>query len=149
MHCIEDCRLPTADNQECVNPSASWWYCRVTRVDKKCFRMYKERTRFEPERFLLSARMIGDDFYISSVISHCVVCCLRKEGIGSLTGASQYESFPDAQTDGVVPSGRYGAVMRRVVSGTVSCGLESIVPDRIPFYLWACSCCCGSHCVDD
>lgn len=71
----------------------SWWQCRVTRTDKLKFSMVLEAPAksHKKDRFLMCARKVGSDFYIS-----------------------RYEAFTeegDAQTE---PTGRYCAVVTRL-----------------------------------
>jgi hypothetical protein len=98
--------------EECLSPAehdTNWTHCYLVRVDKVNYKMYSQKSH----RFLLSAKKVGDHFYIS-----------------------QYESFPDETAKGVVPSARYCAVMR---GGGGEEGGGSKV-DRKRFRLWLCGC---------
>ena len=76
---------------EFLNPPTRWWECRIVREDKTKFYMYLERPASEGgDRFVLSARRVGDDFYIS-----------------------QYESFPTEGNVDEAPTGRFCAVVRK------------------------------------
>lgn len=88
--------------EECLSPTTfdkTWLNCIVERVDKTEYRLYEDNTN----RFLLSAKQVGDDFYIS-----------------------QYEDFP--LIDGV-PQMNFCAVLRRTENSTTNfklynCGCE-------------------------
>lgn len=82
--------------QICLKPPENWWLCRVTRTNDSEFCMALETnasrgTKGQADAFVLSAKRIGDDFYIS-----------------------RYEAFPSEDQTGAVPAGRYCAVLRAV-----------------------------------
>lgn len=77
---------------ECLLPCPTlkrWSTCNVVKDGKTTFRMYLDETH---TRFMLSAKRVGDSFYIS-----------------------QYESFPDSVDD--VPDLYYCAVLRTCSEG--------------------------------
>lgn len=85
--------------EECLSPtqSKSWTYSTVERTNKNQYKMY-----WNNDQFLLSAKQVGGNFYIS-----------------------QYEHFPDAEAD--EPSGHYCAVLRKVSDHNFklyNCGCE-------------------------
>lgn len=78
--------------RELLNPPANWWECKVTRERKTNFYMHLERLRTEGgDRFILSAKKVGNDFFIS-----------------------QYEDFPEDSTAQTVPQGKFCAVLRKL-----------------------------------
>ena len=102
--------------EECLSPAehdTNWTHCYLVRVDKVNYKMYSQKSH----RFLLSAKKVGDHFYIS-----------------------QYESFPDETAKGVVPSARYCAIMRGGGGGEEGGGAGSKAADRKRFRLWLCGC---------
>lgn len=74
-----------------LQPPKRWWQCRLVREEKVRFSLTLERKGDAPDTFLLSARRIGDDFYIS-----------------------RYESFASEGPVDREPEGRYCAVLRRL-----------------------------------
>jgi len=97
---------------ELMSPPEGWWLCRVRRTNKTHFVLELERnphgSHAEP-LFILSARRVGDDFYIS-----------------------RYEGFPATCTDGQAPVGGYCAVLRGVGAAV---GSKSKAGDRRVFEL--------------
>jgi len=76
-------------SEECLSPVESdekWTHCYSTRIEKRKFYMFQDGKK-AADRFLLSAKLEGDTFYIS-----------------------QYQNFPE-ETNGV-PKSRYVAVLR-------------------------------------
>lgn len=78
---------------ELLMPPEHWWLCRIKRSNKNQFVMELERTTGSAASgrpvFVLSARRVGDDFYIS-----------------------RYEDFASEGSEGQEPSGRFCAVVR-------------------------------------
>lgn len=57
--------------QTCLEAPQSWCLCRVVRENKVQFSMSMEKGKAE-NRFMLSAKRVGDDFYISRyAVSPC------------------------------------------------------------------------------
>jgi len=78
--------------RELLNPPADWWECKVTREQKANFYMHLERPRSEGgNRFILSAKKVGNDFYIS-----------------------QYEAFPKESGANAAPASKFCAVLRKL-----------------------------------
>jgi hypothetical protein len=98
---------------ELMSPPESWWQCRVRRANKSHFVMELEKnangTHPQP-MFVLSARRVGDDFYIS-----------------------RYESFPaSCGAEGNAPLSGFCAVVRGVGAGV---GSKSKAGERRTFDL--------------
>ena len=98
--------------RELVSPPPHYWMCRVSRSGKNNFCMFLERNASKSlgdPTFLLSARRVGDDFYIS-----------------------RYEAFPE-EGEGA-PSGRFCAVLRSA-GGPSAAGVRTKAGERRAFEL--------------
>lgn len=96
--------------ESCLQPPEGWWLCRVTRKNGAEFCMALETnasrgSRGKPDAFVLSAKRVGDDFYIS-----------------------RYEAFPSEGRPGEVPAGRYCAVLRAVGADGLPAGARPTKP---------------------
>lgn len=88
-------------SEECLSPTQakSWTYSTVERTNKSQYRMY-----WNSDQFLLSAKQVGGNFFIS-----------------------QYETFPERGDSTDEPTGHYCAVLRKVGDHNFklySCGCE-------------------------
>ena len=100
---------------ECLNPLGSWCQCRLMRHAKTHFSLFEDG---KGGKFLLSAKVVGNDFFIS-----------------------QYENFPtDMCPDRDAPTSKFCAVLRhRGRQG------RSDVFELVPFVLGACEILRVSH----
>ena len=105
--------------EECLSPAehdTNWTHCYLVRSDKTDYKMYAQKSH----RFLLSAKKVGEDFFIS-----------------------QYEDFPvdevhcgGAGKQSAIPRKRYCAVLR----GPPPEAALATQPRSKRYRLWLCGC---------